>query len=166
MNAFDIFIIVIIAFCLVRGFFKGLIGELAGIIGVIAGFYGAMTYYPMLAVYTGQWIHTTTISNLVAFSILFCAILMIIILFSLIIRKFLSIILLGWMDRAFGLVFGAAKGVLLVCVILLVMTTFFPKTPGIIKNSQLASYVAETSNVLTVFVSKTIYSDLIKKINI
>jgi membrane protein required for colicin V production len=159
MNAFDIFIIIIVAFCLIRGFFKGLIGELAGIIGVIAGFYGAMKYYPMLAVYTKQWIHTTGISNLLAFFILFCTILMIIILISVIIRKFLSIILLGWMDRACGLVFGAAKGLLIVCVIFLVMTSFLPKATGIIKDSTLAPYVAETSKVLTIFVSKTIHLD-------
>ena len=155
MNAFDIFIIVIIAFCLIRGFFKGLIGELAGIIGVIAGFYGAMTYYPMLAVYTEQWIHTKGLSNLLAFFILFCAIFIIITLISLLIRKFLSIIFLGWMDRVLGLVFGAAKGLLIVCVIFLVMTSFLPKTSGIIKDSGLAPYVAETSKVLTIFASKT-----------
>jgi len=56
MNIFDIVIIITIAFCLIRGLFKGLIGEISGIIGVVAGFYGAYTYYPILAPYAEPWI--------------------------------------------------------------------------------------------------------------
>ncbi len=41
MNIFDIVIIVIVSFCLIRGIFNGLVGEVSGIIGVYAGFYGA-----------------------------------------------------------------------------------------------------------------------------
>ena len=56
MNAFDIVIIVIVSFCLVRGVFKGLVGEVSGIIGVVAAFYGAYTYYSLITVYAEKWI--------------------------------------------------------------------------------------------------------------
>ena len=48
MNPFDMVIVVILSFCLIRGFFRGLIKELASIVGVLGGFYAAYTYYPIL----------------------------------------------------------------------------------------------------------------------
>ncbi|MCP3873660.1 MAG: CvpA family protein, partial [Desulfobacteraceae bacterium] len=67
MNVFDIAIIVIISFCLIRGLFKGLIGEISGIVGVVAGFYGAYTYYPMVTAYGEKWIENPAFRNLIAF---------------------------------------------------------------------------------------------------
>ena len=92
MNAFDIAAIVIIAFCLIRGLFKGLIGEISGIIGIVAGFYGAYTYYPMITVHAEKWIQSPGIRNMAAFFILFCIILIIVSLISILIRKFLNLV--------------------------------------------------------------------------
>ena len=92
MNTFDIVVIVIISFCLIRGLFKGLIGEMSGIIGVIAGFYGAYTYYPLVTVYVEKWIESPGIRDLIGFFFLFCTILVIISLVSILIRKFLKLV--------------------------------------------------------------------------
>lgn len=164
MNAFDIAIIVIISFCLIRGLFKGLIGEISGIIGVVAGFYGAYTYYPLITVYAERWIESPAIRNLVAFFLLFCGILIIISLISVLIHKFLNLVFLGWVDRTFGLVFGAAKGVLIVSVLFVMITTFLPKSSTIFSGSKFSPYVAKVSKAMTVFVSKNSRSDFLKQL--
>ncbi len=164
MNAFDIAAIVIIAFCLIRGLFKGLIGELSGIIGVVAGFYGAYTYYPLIAVHTEKWIQNPGIRNLAAFFIIFCAILIMVGLISILIRKLLNFVFLGWVDRTFGLVFGAAKGLLIVSVIFITITSFVPKDSNIIKGSRLSPHVAKISKSMTLFVSKNTRKDFVKKL--
>ncbi|MBW2653698.1 MAG: CvpA family protein [Deltaproteobacteria bacterium] len=164
MNAFDIAVIVIVSFCLIRGLFKGLIGEVSGIIGVVAGFYGAYTYYPLITPYAEQWIKNPGIRNLIAFFLLFCAILVIVSLISILIRKFLKLVFLGWVDRIFGLVFGAAKGILIVSVLFIMITTFLPKNPTILTDSKFSPYVAEVSKAMTVVVSQKHRKDFLKKL--
>ena len=164
MNAFDIVVIVIVSFCLIRGLFKGVIGEMSGIIGVVAGFYGAYTYYPLITVYAEKWIENSVIRNLTAFFLLFCAILIIVSLISVLIRKFLQLVFLGWVDRTFGLVFGAAKGILVVSVLFIMITTFLPKSSNILTGSKFFPYVAKVSKAMTVFVSKNVRSDFLKQL--
>ena len=94
MNVFDIVIIVIVSFCLIRGAFKGLVGEVSGIIGVVAAFYGAYTYYSLITVYAEKWIENSGIRNIFAFFLIFCAILILIGFVSLLIRKLLNLVFL------------------------------------------------------------------------
>ena len=162
MNTFDIVVIVIISFCLIRGLFKGVIGEMSGIIGVVAGFYGAYTYYPLITVYAEKWIENSGIRNLMAFFLLFCAILVIIGFISVLIRRFLKLIFLGWVDRTFGLVFGAAKGLLIVSVLFIMITTFLPKSSNILGASKFSPYIAKVSKAMTVFVSQNSRKDFLK----
>jgi len=164
MNAFDILIIVIVSFCLIRGLFKGLIGEVSGIIGVVAAFYGAYTYYPLITVYAQKWIENTGFRNIIAFFLIFCAILIVINLLSLLIRKILNLVFLGWVDRTFGLVFGAVKGVLIVSVIFIMVTSFLPKNSNFLTTSKFSPYIAQVSETLTVFVSKNSRKDFLKKL--
>ncbi len=164
MNAFDIVIIVVTSFCLIRGLFKGLIGEISGIIGVVAGFYGAYTYYAMVSEYAAGWIENPSIRNLAAFFLLFCAILIAISLISVLIRKLLSLVFLGWVDRTFGLVFGAAKGILIASVLLIMITTFLPENSEILKGSKFSPHVARVSQALSIFVTKNSRSDFIKQL--
>jgi len=164
MNAFDIAIIVIVSFCLIRGLFKGLIGEVSGIIGVVAGFYGAYTYYPLITPYAKEWIETPGIRNIIAFFLLFCLILIVISLISMLIRKFLNLVFLGWVDRTFGLIFGAAKGLLIVSVLFIMITSFIPKGSDFLAESKLSGHVAQVSKTMTLFVSKNTRRDFINKI--
>lgn len=164
MNVFDIFVMIVILFCFIRGGFKGLIGEISGIIGVVAGFYGAYTYYPMIAGVGQQWISDPGIRNILAFILLFCAVLIGVILASILIRKLLNIVFLGWVDRAFGIVFGAAKGVLIVSVIFIVATQFIPENSKFMKDSKFSPYIAQVSRHMTVFISQHSRKDLLKKL--
>ncbi len=164
MNAFDIVVIVVVSFCLIRGLFKGLIGEVSGMIGVAAGFYGAYTYYPNIAVYTGRWIENPGIRNLTAFFVLFCIVLILVTLISILIRKLLKLVFLGWVDRSFGLVFGALKGLMIVSVLFIVITTFLPKNSEFLGKSKFSPYIAEVSKAMTVFVSKNTKQDFLKKL--
>ncbi len=164
MNAFDILVVIIVAFCLIRGVFKGLIGEVSGIIGVVAAFYGAYTYYPLITVYGEKWIENSGFRNILAFFLIFCAILIVVGLVSLLIRKLLNLVFLGWVDRTFGLIFGAAKGVLIVSIIFIMITSFFPDNSKILTASKFSPYIAKISETMTVFISKNSRQDFLKKL--
>lgn len=164
MNAFDIVVIVVVSFCLIRGLFRGLIGEVSGIIGVVAGFYGAYTYYPMITVYAEGWIENIAVRNLIAFFLLFCAILLAVGLLSALIRKLLKLVFLGWVDGFFGLVFGAAKGILIMSVFFIMVTTFLPKNSSFLNQSKSSPYIARVSKAMTVFVSQNSKKDFLKNL--
>jgi membrane protein required for colicin V production len=164
MNAFDIGVIVIVSFCLIRGLFRGLIGEVSGIIGVAAGFYGAYTYCPLITPYAEPWIENPGIRNLIVFFLLFCAVVIVISIVAVLIRKFLNLVFLGWIDRTFGLVFGAAKGILIVSVLFIMITTFLPKDSSILTSSKFSPYVAQVSKAMTVFVSQKTRKDFLRQV--
>lgn len=165
MNGLDIFIIIVISFSLIRGFFRGFIKEIASIVGVIAGFYGAYTYYKLLASYLIPWLSNWgDYLNIACFCILFFAIVSITAMIAYIIKEFLRVVFLGWVDKLFGVIFGAIKGTLLTSVVFLTLTAFLPGEPEFITKSTLAPYMAQVSEMATVFISRELKGDLKIKI--
>ena len=75
MNPFDILIIIILGYSLVRGLFRGLVKEVASIIGVLGGFYAAYTYYMVLGKLLSSFIKNTGYLNILSFLIIFCGVL-------------------------------------------------------------------------------------------
>lgn len=159
MNVLDVVVLIVVAFCLIRGLFRGLIREVAGIIAVVAGFYGANTYYPMIAVHIEPWIESPGIRNLLCFFILFSLILMVVGALARLIRKLLRLVFLGWVDRTFGMVFGGAKGVLIIAVLFIMVTTFVPGNGKLISDSKTAPHVASVAKAMTLFVSRNMKAD-------
>jgi membrane protein required for colicin V production len=155
MNPFDILVVVIVAFTLIRGIFRGLVKELSSIIGVLAGFYAAYTYYPDLAAVLGRWISNVGYLNILSFLVIFSTILVIISILGVIIKYLLNIAFLGWMDRICGAGFGLIKGLLIVSILLICFTAFLPKGAPVIRDSLLAPHVARVSENLAKVVSKT-----------
>ncbi len=75
------------------------------------------------------------------------------------IRKLLRLVFLGWVDRSFGMVFGTAKGVLIVTIIFIMITTFIPDSAKAFSGSRTAPYLAEVANAMTLFVSENMKTD-------
>jgi membrane protein required for colicin V production len=154
VNFFDIIVIVILGYCLIRGVFRGLIKELSSIIGVLGGFYAAFTYYMLVAKLLSKWITNTGYLNILSFLIIFCGVFIIISILGVIINYLLKIAFLGWLDRILGSVFGAMKGILIVSVLLIALTAFLPKGTPVIKDSLLSPYVTLVSEKIAKVVSK------------
>lgn len=154
MNALDMLIIVIIAFCLIRGVFRGLIKELSSIVGVFAGFYAAYSYYGYIARLLSRWISNSAYLNIFSFLIAFCLIFILVGIIGVVIKYLMNITFLGWMDRICGAGFGITKGLLIVSVILIPLTAFLPENAAVMKKSLLAPHVAMASETLVKIVPK------------
>ena len=109
MNPFDILIIVVLGYSLVRGLFRGLVKEVSSIIGVLGGFYAAYTYYKVLAGLLAGLIHDTSYLNILSFLIIFCGVLIVVGVLGVVIKYLLNIAFLGWVDRIGGVIFGVLK---------------------------------------------------------
>ena len=154
MNLLDIFITVVLAYCLIRGIFRGLVKELSAIVGVLTGFYAAYTYYPYVAGLLQRWVSNTAYLNILSFLIIFCIIFILVSVLGVIIKYVLKIAFLGWIDRICGAGFGAVKGILIVSVVLITLTAFLSKGTPIIRNSMLAPHVTVISENMAKVVSK------------
>jgi membrane protein required for colicin V production len=148
MNLLDIVIVVILAYCLIRGIFRGLIKELSSIVGVMAAFYAAYTYYPELAHLLGRWISDQGYRRIFSFMIVFSIIFILISILGVIIKYLMNIAYLGWIDRICGAAFGSIKGLLIISVLLLALTSFLPSGSPLLKNSLLAPHIVLISEKL------------------
>ena len=164
MNPFDILIVVVLGYSLVRGLFRGMVKELSSIIGVLGGFYAAYTYYKVLAGLLAGLIHDPSYLNILSFLIIFCCVLIIVGVLGVIIKYLLNIAFLGWVDRIGGVVFGVLKGVLIVSILFITLTAFLPKGTAFIKNSELAPQVSWISEKLAEVISKEMKLDFKAKL--
>ncbi len=164
MNPFDVVVVIILGFCLIRGIFRGLIKEVASLIGVLAGFYAGYTYYRELAVFLARWMGNPVFLNLVAFFVLFCSVFLMISILGVVIKYLLSIAFLGWVDRVCGASFGMIKGILIAAILLLSLTAFLPKGSPLLENSLLAPHVTRLSETMAQIVSPNMKKQFVRKI--
>ncbi|WDN89244.1 membrane protein required for colicin V production [Desulfosarcina sp. BuS5] len=164
MNLLDMFIVAILCFCMIRGIFRGLVSELFAIIGVFAGFYTAYTYYLKIAKPLLSWISNQAYLNILSFLIIFCVVFFAINFLGLLIRYILNIVFLGWVDRICGSVFGLIKGILIVSVFLVVLTSFLDKGAPVIKDSMLSKHVMLISENMARVVSEDMKKKFSEKI--
>jgi len=164
MNPFDIIILVILGYSLVRGIFRGLVKEVSSIIGVLGGFYAAYTYYTILAKLLSGLISETAYLNILSFLIIFCSVLIIVGILGVIIKYILNIAFLGWVDRIGGICFGLLKAILIASVLFITLTAFLPKGSAFLKNSMLAPHVSWVSEKMAKVVSKEMKQDFVAKL--
>ena len=165
MNPFDIFIIIVVSYSIIRGLFRGLVKEVSSIIGVLGGFYAAYSYYPMIAQLLTGIIKEESYLNILSFLIIFCGILIVISILGVVIKYLLNVAFLGWIDRICGVGFGLIKGVLIVTVIFIILTTFLSKGTPLIKKSILAPHVIWISEKMVGLVSDDMKKDFFTKLD-
>ena len=164
MNPFDILMITILAYGLIRGIFRGLVKEIASIVGVLGGFYAAYTYYPHVARLLSPWITNPSYLNILSYLMIFTLVVLVVAILAVIIKYLLNIAYLGWVDRVCGALFGVLKGGLVVCVLFIVLTAFLPKGSPFIKNSTLSPIVATASEVMAKVISKDMKDSFLVKL--
>jgi membrane protein required for colicin V production len=164
MNQFDILILVIFGFCLIRGFFRGFIKEVSSIIGVFGGFYAAYTYYMKVASPLSGWISDKSYLYILSFLIVFCGVFLIISILGVVIKYILNISFLGWVDRICGAGFGLIKGVLIASILLIALTAFLPKRAPIVKESMLSPHVVFISEKMAKVIPKDLKYQFANKI--
>ncbi|MBI5593874.1 MAG: CvpA family protein [Deltaproteobacteria bacterium] len=164
MNPFDTIIIIILGYCLIRSFFRGLIKEISSIIGVLGGFYAGYTYYPDITRPLNVWISNPAYAKILGFMLLFCGVFIFVSILGVIIKYLMNIAFLGWVDRICGVFFGVAKGILIASVLLMILTAFLPKGTPMIKDSLLAPHVTRVSEIMAQMVSKEMKQEFSTKI--
>lgn len=162
MNFFDYIIIAVIALSTVGSFFRGFAREFISLVIWIVGVIAALKWSPLIEPHIMSAMHWQTMSYVSAFAIIFLAIWLIGLFVSLAIRSVLNRVGLSLVDRMIGLIFGFARGVLLVAVLMMLINVSALQDSPTIQTSVLAPQF----HVIAIKLATFIPDDLKKRVSL
>ncbi len=106
MNGLDIFITVVLVVAAFFGWRRGIIGTVLTLIGLVVGVVVAGQTYTQFAGVLEPVIESQTWANVAAFGIILVIIMTVASFASKFLKKLLTVLMLGWVDNAAGLILG------------------------------------------------------------
>ena len=128
LNQIDTAIIIVVAISSAFGLWRGLVKELLSLLSWIAALLVARVYGEALARLLVNMIESESIRYVTAFVLLFVMVIMIGTLINHFVAKLLTVTGLKFFDRLLGVVFGLARGTVIVLVILFILNVFVSET--------------------------------------
>lgn len=139
----DVVILALIALSAVLSLFRGFVKEALALATWLVALWVAMTFYEQLAAWLSQWITLDSAQKITAFTILFVCVLLLGAMLNYLAGKLVSKTGLSGTDKMLGVVFGVARGGVIVAIlVLLAGLTPFPQDPWW-QESQLLGYFEE-----------------------
>lgn len=119
MSIFDIVIIALLIFALVRGAILGIFRQLGVLVGVVL----ALLFTGILSTLFSDLVYSITsgatrLEGTLYYSIMFVAIVLITYLISILLHKTSKVLKIGWIDRLLGAAFGGLKLLMIVGIVL------------------------------------------------
>jgi membrane protein required for colicin V production len=152
MNWLDIVVIVFLAISTITGLRKGLIKTIIPLVGIIIAVVLAGRFYGSVADWLSTWLHSPSQANIAGFAIIFVAVVIASLIIASLLSKFLSLLLLGWVDKLGGAILGLVMGGLVCGAILTIITKYnFPGMEGTVHDSSLASFFVAHFNMVLPF---------------
>ena len=152
MNYLDIGILIVIAVSAFNGLRQGLIKAVLSFIGLALGISLASRYYTTLAP-SLTFISNPTYAAIAAFAIILIAILVVTAVVAAVLTKVASAILLGWLNRVGGAVFGFLVGAV-ICGVALAVWLKFLGANDLITKSVLAKILLDKLPLVLSFLPK------------
>lgn len=147
MNGFDIGLVVILLLSIMLGLLKGLTRVLIGIGALIAAFMLAAQLHGGLA----AQLHGTGIPEpalmLLAYLMIFFAVMLSGGLLAYFVRKLLRAAMLSWADRMAGAALGLVATLLVAALLVLPIVAYAPFGEGALRDSVLAPYVVVVADI-------------------
>lgn len=120
MTTLDIILLIFIGYGFIRGLFKGLFVEVASLLALVLGIYGAVHFSDFMSSYLQESLNwNKKYTALVAFTLTFIAIVIVIKLLGKFLTQLADFASLGLLNKLFGGVFGFFKMALIASVLLM-----------------------------------------------
>jgi len=124
MNWLDIAIIVVLIVSFLGGLMRGIIGTVLPLAGLVVGIWLAGSYYGTVAGWLGGDIENEGWADVAGYAIIVVLVLLASWIVASILRRFISLIFMGWIDRLAGAVFGFLLGAVLIGAALAALLKF------------------------------------------
>jgi len=122
MNPIGIGILLLIAYFGFRGFQRGLIDEVGRLVGLVLAVVLAYQFSPLLEEHIG--LENDLARSAVAFVGIFIVTLIVMMLITRFVRTLVELVLMQWLDKLGGILFGLLKGIVVLGVLIYVMESF------------------------------------------
>lgn len=130
MTVFDYAVLGIIGISILLSLLRGFVREFVGLASWIAAAFAAKTYAVQVALMLPASIPNQGLRMVAGFAIVFLGILLLASLLAIAISELFKQVGLGWLDRGLGALFGLARGLLIVGVLVLLGgMTSLPQDP-------------------------------------
>lgn len=144
----DLAIIFIVIIAIVNGVKQGFVKSSAVILGLILGVYlAAKKHLVIWQLFFRE--APKPPYQILWFIVVFLITFVIVYLLGLILKKIVSLVLLDWLDKLLGLIFGGIKGLIVVWLLLLLVISIFPNVVTVINQSYLAPRIIELGTKIT-----------------
>lgn len=121
MNYIDLVLGILLILGAISGFSKGLIAEVASIAALILGIWGAIEFsYVTSDFLTENFQLKTDYLNIISFVVTFVVIVILVHIVGSTVNKMIDTIMLGWINKLAGLVFGLLKSALILSILLVI----------------------------------------------
>lgn len=150
MNWLDAVIVLILIASVITSFRKGLSREIIGLISVCVALLAGIWFYGYAGGYLLPYLSSRPVANFAGFAIVFCGVMLVGSLVSLIVGKFLKITGLSFFDHALGAGFGVLRGVLVSIALVMGIMAFSQgeQPPASVVHSRTAPYVVGAARVV------------------
>jgi membrane protein required for colicin V production len=119
MNYIDIVLGIILILAAINGFKKGLIAEVASLAALILGIWGAIKFSYITSEFLIENFNLKTdYLNLISFAVTFVVIVILVHVVSSAVNKLVETVMLGFVNKLAGVVFGILKSALILSIIL------------------------------------------------
>lgn len=123
-DIFDLVIILTLVLFTLRGVRAGLVGEVAGLASLLGGFWAARSFHGLVSPHLA-FISAAGWRTPAAYALVFVGVMFGVGLVARLLKKLVAFSFATWADRLAGGVFGLAKGVLILALILIVAEKLF-----------------------------------------
>lgn len=124
MSTLDLFVVGVIALCGLLGIYWGFIRQVLSVVGLIAGLVLANRYGGRAADAISSFVTNDALAQVLGFVFVLLAVSAVVSLLATLLRRFVGLLFLGWLDHLIGGVLGVLQGAL-VCTVVLVVAAFF-----------------------------------------
>ncbi|PIP55291.1 MAG: hypothetical protein COX07_00720 [Bacteroidetes bacterium CG23_combo_of_CG06-09_8_20_14_all_32_9] len=125
MNFIDIVLVIPILWFGYKGFTKGFIIEIASLAALILGLYGGIYLSDFVCGYISKWFEIKSdYAALISFSVIFLLVVIVVFIVAKGIDKLVKFAALGLLNRLAGAIIGAAKTIIIISVILLLINKY------------------------------------------
>lgn len=122
-NVTDYIILAVVAVSILISLVRGFVKELISLVIWILGFWIAIKFYHALAIVFEHYIANSAIRHITSFTVIFLVVLILGALFNYLLSFIIIKTGLSGTDRLLGMIFGFARGVLLVAMLLLLISS-------------------------------------------
>ncbi len=133
-----------------------MVKEITSILGLILGFILANKYCSLVSLYIVQILGVEQYAHIVSYILIFIITLSMVIVIGLALRKFMQKIMLGWLDKLGGGVFGFIKGTLICCLILLFFTMLLPAQSKALSQSKISPFLQRLTKNISDLIPETL----------